>query len=879
MHHRLLLLLGLITAITLGTSACDGAADDDDDSTADDDDDDSYEEGCILVNGAEPGYASLADAVYVAGDGDFITLCAGTFVGSVVIDKSLTITGEGVDETIVTGDAVETTLSIEAPDVSLAQMTVRSSRNAIDVANVTGTVLTDLILDESGQYALSVNGGQVALSDVRISGFAFAGIVAQHATLDAANLAISAGEGYGMRLVDSAASVTGGSIADIAVPADTDDSDGTCVYIEDAPVAASFDGVSFSGCTRVALWANGSDVQVVDGAFSASNYGVLVFTGGAEGSIVADTTFDEIPYYGIFVLDGDLEATGNQIVATAAVADQSIGIYAGHDDDDARFVIEGNTVQGYLLYGINIQPQDDLFGIDWVPAGGTATVADNQVLDGALFGYWISALDQLTFTGNTVDGIQWSEELSATGQYYIEGGVYLNDIDDVTMADNVVTNVDTLGMTLYGVSFTSTGLDVSETHLVGVYLQDSSGTLTDCTIHDLDIYGIQSFTASLDVDGCTFTGVRDAVPPDQWSLPEDEQYSYSGPAVYYYEAQGRVSNSAFTANDYQGVDVYDSNVTVELNTFDDNYTGVFFSGDVASGYPITVQDNTFGDHDWCALYAYDTDATVQRNAIAGEMSTGFYASSYYGVFDSNTVEVPYTAIQVYAYDAATMLGPGTYSNNTFTGGSTGVTCYYYADELILDGNVFDGVDQAIYVYDYSPGDEALTLVDNTFLASGGTPIRIEDFSAVTFAGTNVVDGNASGDAVTISDAGAVTIDGLQVVGAAANGLSATSQSFSMSGSTLSSAAASGIVLDGSQGTMTIDLVDNAAFSGNGGDGIDLAGNITGTITGNAIEANGAYGIGCSSLAVTLDLCINTMSGNVLGDFQETGGCALGCIAQ
>jgi hypothetical protein len=49
--------------------------------------------------------------------------------------------------------------------------------------------------------------------------------------------------------------------------------------------------------------------------------------------------------------------------------------------------------------------------------------------------------------------------------------------------------------------------------------------------------------------------------------------------------------------------------------------------------------------------------------------------------------------------------------------------------------------------------------------------------------------------------------------------------------------------------------------------------------GNVIEGNQEYGIACDSASVNLGNCFNSLSGNVMGDYLETNGCTLGCVAQ
>ena len=74
--------------------------------------------------------------------------------------------------------------------------------------------------------------------------------------------------------------------------------------------------------------------------------------------------------------------------------------------------------------------------------------------------------------------------------------------------------------------------------------------------------------------------------------------------------------------------------------------------------------------------------------------------------------------------------------------------------------------------------------------------------------------------------------------------------------------------------MTLSVTDNVALSGNGTHGVSLAGTVTGSLTGNAIENNAGYGIACHTAGVALTDCDNTLAGNVLGEYLEENGCSL-----
>ena len=875
------------TLAPLATLACFGLAllgcpteQDDDDSAGDDDDTTNVETGCILLNGVEPGYARLADALVYAQDGDAITICAGEFVGSVVVERAVSITGAGVGQTTLVGDTNAMAVTVTAAGVTLDGLSIQSSRNGVVAANVTGLTLQNLDISGTGQYAIAVEGGAVTVDNVIMAGNPFAAINAQFASVTVTNSQITNGEGYGIRLVDSVASISDTLIEGVAVPESSDEYDGTCIYAEESTGALVLDNVDLSGCARVAIYTFDTDIQMTHSSVVESNYAIVAIAGSEDGSVITDNTFTDIPVYAVYLMEMDADISRNEIISSNAIDEDSIGIYVGNTD--GTFIVEDNVVEGYKRYGIIVQPQ-----YDPEPSGGTAQINRNTVRDCTWFGIWAMQLDELWFTNNTVDGIAWSTDMYDEYTYYIEGGVLISDVEQVTMAENVIQNVELIGLYISNSTFTSEDDEITETQMWAGYVADSAGTIDNIHVHDLDINGFFIYTASVDVTNSTFEAMRDAVPPNQWDLPEEEQYAYGGPGIQYYEAQGLVTGNTFQDNEDRGLYIYAANVTAENNEFYNNYYGVYFSGNADDGYPILIQNNIFGDHGWTAMYGYRTDAQVTNNVFSGPNGMAFYSSSFYGSFDNNEITTTGTAIQTYTYDIADMLAPSTYADNTFAGCASGITSSYFAGELVISGNSFEAVQSPIFLNDYYPGDESLLMVDNTFVDTPGIPIVVEDYIELTISGANVISGTTSGTAVDLQNITLGVVDGLTVSGCAGDALTLTGGDYTVTASSLTAATGAGIVADGSldvdlDGTVdpvNILLDSNLAVSANGTHGIRLVGTVTGDINGNTIEDNTEYGIACDGSLVTLTSCSNTQSGNLLGDYLEQNGCVLGCTLE
>ncbi|EKE44828.1 hypothetical protein OCGS_1061 [Oceaniovalibus guishaninsula JLT2003] len=72
-----------------------------------------------------PGAGTLANAIAGADPGDVLTLESGRFEGAIVIDRPLTVTGP--QDAIIDGMGQGTTITIDAPDVTLRGVTVTGS--------------------------------------------------------------------------------------------------------------------------------------------------------------------------------------------------------------------------------------------------------------------------------------------------------------------------------------------------------------------------------------------------------------------------------------------------------------------------------------------------------------------------------------------------------------------------------------------------------------------------------------------------------------------------------------------------------------------------------------------------------------------------------
>jgi len=795
-------------------SACPTGAGDDD--SAGDDDDVYYEPGCITINGDEPGFAHLQDAITVASAGDEIEICDGEFEGSVVIEKSLTLRGEDADDTVLVGDTNEMAVTIrEASDVTLSGITVESSRDAVVVQLSTGVVLEDLIVESSGQVGISVEGSEVAIADSAFADHPYAAVDASGSTVEVSGCSFTDLTGYGVRLKASDAVIVDSEFESVVPQIETDDYDGTCILADDSTVTV--DQVELSACTRVGVYGIDSDLTVTSSTLFDCANGVAGIGGASEGSTVVDCTLDEVPFFGVLLADQDAVVSGNELRLTETGGETS-GIAVG--GDNASFEIRDNQISGYGQIGIWVQYP---FG-GTTPTGGSAVVTGNTVTDTELYGMLIQALDEAEVTDNVVQGIPWGGELSNGG--YVDGfGLNLWEIGELSMSGNEVSDVDVVGIYLIDTTFSSVDDQVSETGMWGVLINQCSGTFEGLLVNNTSVCGVDVRTSGVAFVDAVIRNVHQGVPPEYW---ED------GWPMYYYAHGALLSDSQCSFVDSWFLD----------------------------------------DQDW-ALEAYDTDISVEGTIFRGVASYGVYSSYGFGEIRDSTFEDLGYGVYLENPDADSQIGDLTVADNLFSGVSSALYSSNLAGTTVFEGNQVESTTSyGVYLADSVADGAVVEVRDNGFSALAGSAVYASGIE-LQMVGANHIDGVENGAAAVALHGATGVVSGLTVTGGSGPGLTADGSDLTVTGCQLVGSAGHNLQLSDS----TVQVLDNPALSQGSAAGIKLGGAIQGSITGNTIQDNAAYGIHCDSADVVLDACDNTMGGNAPGDLFEENGCALSCAAQ
>ncbi len=803
------LLLALVLVGCPTESQDDDAGDDD----TGDDDTVTYESGCITVNDEQPGFAHLQDAIDTAGEGDSIELCEGTFEGSVRIGKSLSIQGQGVGDSTLTGAVNEMTVTIEdASGVSLSGLTIDSTRNAVVVQASTGVLLQDLGLESSGQTAISADHSQLQVAQVDFRDHPYAAIDAQASTVEITDCTFTDLTGYGVLLRSSDATILSSEFDSVVPQPTSDDFDGTCIFADDSTVTVT-DAV-ISACTRVGIYGIDSDLEVANTTVENCANGIAGIAGAA--SSVTGCVFEEVPLFGILLVDQDATITGNTLHATDPGAD-TCGVAVGADD--GTFEIRDNEVSGYGQIGIWVQYP--FWGE--TPAGGSAVLADNTITDVALHGVLLTELDTAEVSGNVIQGITWGGEVTDGG--YTDGfGLNLWDIDELVLSENEVSDVDVVGIYVLDSEFVSTDDEVSETGVWGILISGSSGTFEGLLVNNTAICGVDVRTSAVDFVDTIIRNGHQGIPPEYW---ED-----GWPLYYAHGAMFSDSQCSFT-------------------------------------------DSHFLDNDDWALELYDTDVQVEGTTFRGDSNYGIYAVYGFGeIRDSSFEDLTY-AIHLDSADAASQIGDLTMANNLFTDVYAALYSSNLAGTTVFEDNQIDSTTgYGLYLADATADDAVVEVRDNSFTTLAGSAVYASGIE-LQMDGANTIDGVDNGYASVSLDTVTGTVSGLVVANGTGPGLTAAGSDLSITGCELAGSAGHNLQLRDS----TVQVVDNPALSQGSAAGIKLEGIIHGAITGNTIQDNAAHGIHCDSADVALDACYNTMGGNTPADLYEESGCVLACTLQ
>jgi parallel beta-helix repeat protein len=850
-----ILLLVACTGEDKGTDPSDSGEPSPDDTDVDDE---PEPPGCIHVDGAGD-YETINEAIAAADEGATVYVCAmeESHEEEVVIDKSVSLEGPGIDDLLLVAPVNTQAITISADSVTVSGLTIDTTRSGIQVDTAASVTLADIVITGAGNWGVSASeSSDLVMQDLLLTENGYGGIQLAGGSAQVSSSTLADNTSYGIFATDAAQLTVTECVITGTLPADKKlVEDGIGIHAEEGSTLA-LQSNELTDNTLVHVMTDQTDLSM--------NSDVL--TGGSNGTW---STYGAVSLVGVSVSEA-----------------YRFGIYAYTTDP---IELSGMQVTGTLETTIEVLDED--WGSDEQGYSGTGI---------SLFS------DSITVSETEVEG-------------YNGAGMLLGEIDDgeAWISDVALTDNGRHGLVLYGIDTTADAVDVANLvmtvdqgdelcgyvdRFVGVLSVSNSLVWTGGSITDNDGYGLTGNEASLDISGATIGGNSCAGVMDFFgsSVLTDNDFSQSGAdllmasTVAYYSNGTVIQGNRFTdaqaaydsiqestsgksTTQYiydltAGYDLYareTSSVTVSDNVFSDGTNGIYFSS--ADG---TIENNSWTNYLQRPIGIYDSEGSEV-------LSNTFDGFGFYGVYCSESqVELENNAFSSggafpYSYEIYTdEVYQGTYSNN-----EVGYAIYGYNSSLRIEDSSFTDLDGSV-LRSRTYGTEDTTELEDLvldriglsedaqysalyfFVSSGSNDVYMDGIQITDVSYDNAIELLSSSYPLTVS------ASDMSISGTADHGiyLSGAGVDANLEALQISGAASEAIHAISAQLTITDSVLENNDYSG-----LYIA-STSGSVTGNTITTNGTYGMICSG--AELDECSdNDLSGNISG---ESSGCPDTC---
>ncbi len=891
--------------------------------------DDPIPTGCITVDGGG-GYANISDAIAVATDGSVVSLCAGTWNETVVIDKALTLEGPGMDEATLVAPTNEPAIEIAADGVTIRGVALEGTRSGVVVDGFADTRLVAvgfLAVDNYGVEASDVS--NLSVEGCTFNATAYGGVQVDGGTASVVDSTFNDNVGFAIKGVGGAELVVSNNSITGTTPTDPDEVvDGHGIWLVESSAALSANVLTDNAF--VGIYADSSALTLSGDSVEGSLYGVAHIL---EDLSVDGVTLTDNYYYGLFAItDQPVEVTGAVISGDpASVVDVDTDLWG---DEDVGYLgvglyvaaptvtVSSSTVTGYNNAGLLLGSYDD--------SGCVASLDGVTLADNGRIGMYVLGADLLA-NDVTVQGVIDIEEGGDSQCYTVDTNAAASLIQSsATWTGGAVQDNDGYGIASLYSALELEGATISGNACGGV--MNYGGALV-AQGNTFSASGNDSFEAGLvSYQGSSTAVVGNTFVDNQvWTTTYDYEYDDGAGTTYHYQQYGytgydlqifyggtnTIEGNTFTTGT-NSVYAYDADVEIEDNTWTD-YRGVVFQVGSSEGNTLTIKDATVDG--FYSYGAYCSQATLDISDSTFQNGGNYYYEYYSYVNDelSYSYTGEYANQTLYGYDC-TMVAEdvdvldtnggvltgngGSYEltgikgQNVGNAGSTGADTiylssysYYYYDtssgseyesfyeveawlsDVTLDGVVAGNgitVIESIYEYYGDGADDPDTLVH-----LDGVTLNDIDESGLRLETSGTVE---TGPEVDVSDL---------VISGAADGVYASTGTLSVENAeisdvtgealdlTSSTVSLSGLTISGagadavtaSGGSLTMT---GSSVDASAGTGLVLS-SLTAEVTGNTITGSAGYGMECSE--VTFSACGNDLSGNTLG---EQTGCDESC---
>ena len=878
--------------LALALVACNG--DDPDVTETGDDTGEEYvqpwEDGCIASSDGKT-FAVLLDGITYADPGSTLTLCEGTLEEALVIsseEANVTIEANPAG-TIWVAPTNTAALTVEAGVVTLAGVEVQTTRSGVVVTGGIVT-LTDLVMNEPGNYAVDVAGGEVTITGLQTTLAGWGGIKVEGAgSVTMSDSTISEPESFGV-LADGDVDVTltNNTISDAA-------------YTDNSGYLFEADGTAVWGTSGARLTLQGneflgndiSSVQVENATLSIESdtlFGSFVNLLARNSSVtVSNAELTNYRQYGAYLESGD-DVTFVGTTFEASEASQASSL------NDAGSYVEGSIgIRGY---------------------NASASVTDSSIRGNNSGGIVLRADDAtspaLAITGGDVTANGAFGIAVFNGTLDIDGTDVLDTLGDPNCLSDAGWTCD-MAIAAWSSNLTMTGGSVSGTTAnFGIATVSKLGTVTDTVLSNNANYAIAGFSSAMNLSSLTLDGNGAYglfLNSGEAAVTNTTFTNATFTNGYEYEIEGVLYETRYKYNAWD-IYAYDATLVVEDTTFDSGERGA----QLATNTKATFKNVTWNNYNDYGVYAYSSEVEVDNAILTESGGSAVYCSSasvelsdmsisdhrerysYYEYYtdgeSTGTSESAYVTNLMYlnncdfqvedlavtsslgptmsAYDSSVELEGITLTDTGERGSSNGALYLSYRT-TDTDG---DGADDA-----YTRTPEA-TLLDVTITGEqtgGGIKIAgTEGYEggSITLQGIRIeADDEGTGipgTGISVAHAGDVTVEGIDLTAIGADGISITGMNATVTGAwadwtgTIASPTDAGVRLKDATAT-----VSGLSITDAGGDGISVNGG-SATLSGNTVTAAGAWGLTCSN-EPTLDECTDSFDG-VTGAISSACSC-------
>jgi parallel beta-helix repeat protein len=541
----------------------------------------------LYVGGSGPNnYTSIQDAIDNASDGDTVFVFNGTYVGYVIVNKSLTLLGEDKNTTIISGFFAYT-ISFVADGVSMSGFTIQNSGfrgEGVRIDSSYNIIVNNIIHTPRDRIRLFGHNNTFSantLIDVYLYLCGDNNTVSHNIilntyygiyTTDASGNIISDNSFFGSGLYLSDETVWENTVLNNTVNGKP------LVYLDDeSDVVLDGDAgqIVLVNCTNITVQnqnifnttvgiqlVSSSGCLILGNILSANHYGICLY--GCNNTVRDSTTTHN---YEAIWLSGD----GNT-VSTSVISDNDVGIYLDYSTD------YNAIVDNEITYN------DDSILLDY---GSDCNSIIHNIISNNQATVRISG-DGNTLSGNTILGnndtgvelafCEFNALLNNTISNNNGAGVYLDNSDYNTLLHNTIAHNTVEGICLVGDGNTVSFNNISDNGVLGLSVSHScNATISNNVISLNSEEGIFVSTSSnTSIIGNTISENEDGIEVD-------------------YSCYTTICNNTIDSNNDYGIEFYGSsqeactNNQIRTNTLISNAQGMYFENSSEN----TILSNTF----------------------------------------------------------------------------------------------------------------------------------------------------------------------------------------------------------------------------------------------------------------------------------------------